>query len=167
MIPRLNRLSAALSGSPDRIDRSYRIFASPRAVRFTESEYGVPRGSAIHVVTETMRSIERHGYAVPFPIEVRFVAGDDSLLSPSYRRDTCYVSAHMFEGMEWEPYFASFRAIVKEAGGRPHWGKRHPETSETLADSYPEWDRFQAIRSRLDPQGRFTNAYVRRVLGVA
>lgn len=163
-IPRLNRLSAALSGAPDRIDKSYRIFASRRAVRFTESEYGVPREHAVHVVTETLRCIERERYDVPIPIEVRFVSADDSVLSPSYGRDTCYISAHMFEGMEWEPYFRSFRAIAYEVGGRPHWGKRHPETAESLSPRYPEWDRFRKLRSELDPQGTFENAYVRRVL---
>jgi L-gulonolactone oxidase len=71
----------------------------------------------------------------------------------------------MFEKMEWKPYFKSFQAIVREFGGRPHWGKRHFETAETLAPLYPEWDRFQSVRQRLDPEGMFANEHVRRVLG--
>ena len=38
------------------------------------------------------------------------------------------------------------------AGGRPHWGKRHFQTAATLRSRYPDWDRFQAVRERLDPQ---------------
>ena len=34
-----------------------------------------------------------------------------------------------------------------------------------LADRYPQWDRFQAVRDRLDPVRRFTNDYLDRVLG--
>jgi L-gulonolactone oxidase len=49
--------------------------------------------------------------------------------------------------------------------GRPHWGKRHFQTARTLAPRYPEWDRFLAVRSRLDPSGRFANAELERVLG--
>jgi L-gulonolactone oxidase len=49
--------------------------------------------------------------------------------------------------------------------GRPHWGKRHFQTASTLAPRYPDWDRFAAVRTRLDPGGRFANDYVRRVLG--
>ena len=50
-------------------------------------------------------------------------------------------------------------------GGRPHWGKMHFQTADDLRPRYAEWDRFQALRSRLDPEGRFSNAYLDRVLG--
>jgi L-gulonolactone oxidase len=166
LIPSLNRMSAALSGAPARIDRSYKIFASPRSVRFTESEYGIPRDRAANCLRTTLEMIEKNDYAVPIPLEVRFVAADDTCLSPSHQRDTCYVSAHMFEGMEWGPYFRSFRDIARDLEGRPHWGKRHEETAESLAPLYPEWERFQRLRTELDPDGTFANGYIRRVLGV-
>jgi FAD/FMN-containing dehydrogenase len=50
-------------------------------------------------------------------------------------------------------------------GGRPHWGKRHYLTSAELRQRYPEWETFQAVRERLDPDGVFANDYTRRVLG--
>jgi len=50
-------------------------------------------------------------------------------------------------------------------GGRPHWGKMHFQRAETLAERYPRWDEFQAVRRRLDPEGRFSNQYLERVLG--
>jgi hypothetical protein len=31
---------------------------------------------------------------------------------------------------------------------------------------YPEWDVFGALRDRLDPERRFANAHLDRVLGV-
>jgi FAD/FMN-containing dehydrogenase len=49
--------------------------------------------------------------------------------------------------------------------GRPHWGKRHFQTAETLRPRYPGWDAFQAVRVRLDPDGRFSSPYVKRLLG--
>jgi L-gulonolactone oxidase len=49
--------------------------------------------------------------------------------------------------------------------GRPHWGKMHFQRAETLAPRYPEWDAFQQVRTRMDPDGRFTNPYLERVLG--
>ena len=54
---------------------------------------------------------------------------------------------------------------MDELGGRPHWGKRHFQTAATLRARYPDWDRFQAVRARLDPSGRFANAWTDRVLG--
>ena len=50
-------------------------------------------------------------------------------------------------------------------GGRPHWGKLHFQTAETLAPRYPEWVAVPG-RARPDrPERVFTNAYLDRVLG--
>jgi L-gulonolactone oxidase len=164
-IPQLNRLLTRLAGRSERRESSAAIFASPRIVRFTEMEYGLPREQTLQAVRRVLEMIPRRGFAVPFPIEVRTVAGDDALLSTATGRDSGYVAVHMFEGMAWEPYFRAVAEIMEELGGRPHWGKRHFETAATLRSRYPGWDRFQAIRARLDPQGRFANAWSERVLG--
>jgi L-gulonolactone oxidase len=164
-IPQINRLVTRLAGSTVRVDRSDAIFASPRLVRFTEMEYALPREHTAEVVRRVLATIEERGFQVPFPIEVRLVAPDDAYLSPAHERPTGYVAVHMFEGMAWEPYFRAVEAIMDEYDGRPHWGKRHFQTAETLRPRYPEWDRFQAVRTRLDPDGRFVNAYAERVLG--
>jgi len=166
LIPTLNRLVTRAGGAGSRrLDRSYRIFASPRKVRFTEMEYAVPRERAVEAV-HTVRAIaEDQRFDVPFPIEVRFVAGDDALLSPAAGRDTCYIAVHMFNGMAWEGYFAEVEDALLALDGRPHWGKRHTQSAETLGPRYPDWERFQAVRARLDPGGRFANAYVQRTLG--
>jgi L-gulonolactone oxidase len=164
-IPQLNRLVTRLAGSSERINRSDRIFASPRLVRFTEMEYALPREHTADAVRSVMDLVEQRGFVVPFPIEVRTVADDDAFLSTATGRDSGYVAVHMYEGMEWEPYFRAVEEIMDELGGRPHWGKRHFQTAATLRGRYPGWDRFQAVRARLDPEGRFANAYVERVLG--
>jgi L-gulono-1,4-lactone dehydrogenase len=165
LIPRLNRMSARLSGGSERIDRSSRIFSSPRLVRFTETEYAIPRANAIEAVRAARRVVEKNEYDVPFPFEVRFVAPDDAFLSPSHTRETAYVAVHQFQGMQWEPFFRSVGSIMDEFDGRPHWGKRHFQTAETLRPRYPEWDAFQSARARLDPDGLFANEHVSRVLG--
>jgi L-gulonolactone oxidase len=86
-------------------------------------------------------------------------------LSPAHDRDTTYIAVHQLQGMAWEDYFRSVEAIMTEYGGRPHWGKRHFQTASTLAERYPHWHDFLAARARLDPDGRFRNAYLDRVLG--
>jgi len=164
-IPQLNRLVTRLAGSSERIDRSDRIFASPRSVRFTEMEYALAREHTPEAVRRVMALVPARGFAVPFPIEVRTVAADDAFLSTAAGRDSGYVAVHMYEGMEWEPYFRAVEAIMDELGGRPHWGKRHFQTAQTLRGRYPDWDRFQAVRARLDPEGRFANAWTDRILG--
>lgn len=165
LIPHLNRLLMRAAGSSRRVDRSYRVFASPRLFRFTEMEYAIPRARAAETLRAVLALVERRRLAVPMPIEMRFVAPDDAFLSPAAGRETCYLAVHMYAGMEWEPYFRAVAEIMDAAGGRPHSGKRHFQTAETLAGRYPDWDRFQAVRRRLDPEGVFANEYVRRVLG--
>jgi FAD-linked oxidoreductase len=165
-IPQINRLVTRLAGSSTRVDRSAEVFASPRLVRFTEMEYSLSRENTPQAVRRVLEMIERRGFAVPFPIEVRTVAGDEAYLSTAQGRDNGYVAVHMYRGMEWEPYFRAVEEIMNELGGRPHWGKRHFQTAATLRERYPDWDRFQAVRARLDPERRFANAWTERVLGV-
>jgi L-gulono-1,4-lactone dehydrogenase len=128
-------------------------------------EYAIPRRHAAEATRRVLDAAERAQPPVGFPIEVRFVAADDSWLSPAHDRDTAYIAVHQFQGMSWEGYFRSVESIMLEYGGRPHWGKRHFQTAETLAERYPRWQDFRALRARLDPDGRFRNLYLDRVLG--
>ncbi len=164
-IPRLSRLAAALASGGKTVDRSDRVFASERRVRFTEMEYGVPRQHGPEAARRVIEWVRTNRYPVFFPIEMRVAAGDDALLSPSHERDTTYIAVHQYRGMKWRPYFEAVEEIMRDYGGRPHWGKRHFQTAETLARLYPAWERFRAVRERLDPNRVFSNEYARRVLG--
>jgi FAD-linked oxidoreductase len=164
-IPSLSRFAAWLASGSTSTDRSDRIFANERRVRFTEMEYGVPREHGPEAARRVIEWIRSNRYPVFFPIEMRVTAGDDALLSPSHERDTAYIAVHQYRGMEWRPYFEAVEAIMNEYGGRPHWGKRHFQTEATLAERYPRWADFQAAREQLDPGHTFTNEYAERVLG--
>jgi FAD-linked oxidoreductase len=165
-IPRLNRFVTSAFSEMDRVDVGHRIFSSVRSVRFTESEWAVPRDAAASVVREILTEIENRKFHVNFPLEVRFVAPDeDSFLSPAWSRETAYIAAHMYQGMPYEPFLRAVQDVALAHDGRPHWGKRHFLTADVLASKYPNWDRFQSVRRALDVHGKFTNAHVRRVLG--
>ncbi|MFC4375114.1 D-arabinono-1,4-lactone oxidase [Nocardia halotolerans] len=162
-IPTIHR-AATLAGSNNRqVDRSYRVFATPRKVKFNEMEYAVPRAHSAAAVREILALGKRFG--TPMPIEVRWVAPDDAFLSPATGRDTCYIAVHQYQGMEWQPYLRACEAVFDAYDGRPHWGKHHFQTADTLRARYPDFDRFTAVRRRFDPTGVFANDYVRRVLG--
>jgi L-gulono-1,4-lactone dehydrogenase len=164
-IPALSRLAARLASGSRVTDRSDRIFANERRVRFTEMEYALPREHGPEAARGVIEWVRSNRYPVFFPIEMRVSAGDDALLSPAHGRDTAYVAVHQYRGMEWRPYFEAVEAIMDEYGGRPHWGKRHFQTAATLAPRYPAWARFQAARDELDPKRVFSNEYAERVLG--
>jgi L-gulonolactone oxidase len=71
----------------------------------------------------------------------------------------------MYQGTQYQQYFEAVEDIMDDYAGRPHWGKLHYQTAETLAPRYPQWDRFQQIRRRVDPNATFTNPYLDRTLG--
>jgi L-gulonolactone oxidase len=164
-IPALSRFAARLASGSTSTDRSDRIFANERRVRFTEMEYGVPREHGPDAVRRVVEWVRSSRYPVFFPIEMRVTAGDDALLSPSHERDTIYIAVHQYRGMGWRPYFEAVESIMSEYGGRPHWGKRHFQTATTLPERYPRWADFQAARDELDPDRVFTNEYAERILG--
>lgn len=164
-IPALSRLAASGAGVPRKLDHSFRVFASERWIRFTEMEYAVPRERAREAVEEVLAIASRPDLEVAFPIEVRFVAADDALLSPSYERDTAYIAVHQDRRSDWATYFTAVATALARFGGRPHWGKRHFLGADELRPLYPRFDDFIAARDRFDPLGLFANEYTDRVLG--
>jgi L-gulono-1,4-lactone dehydrogenase len=147
------------------VDRSYRVFASERRVRFTEMEYAIPREHGPEALRRVIDLVRERKLPIIFPIEYRVVAPDDALLSPAHERETTYIAVHQYRGAEWRPYFEAVEAIMDSYEGRPHWGKRHFQTAATLAPRYPRWEDFQRVRARLDPERVFANEYTERVLG--
>ena len=165
LIPAINRLLARLMSRVEHLDASNRVYANERRVLFTEMEYAIPRERAAEAVERVLALIERRRLPVGFPIELRVVAPDHAYLSTAFGRPTAYIAVHQYRGMEFETYFRAVERIMDEYGGRPHWGKRHYQSAHTLAPRYPEWERFQSVRRRFDPEGRFANDYTDRVLG--
>ncbi|QNS02970.1 D-arabinono-1,4-lactone oxidase [Streptomyces xanthii] len=164
-VPGIARTMSGLIGRYEQLDDSHRVFAHERRVRFTEMEYAIPRAHAVEALERVRALIADRRLPVLFPVELRFTAPDDAFLSTAHGRDTAYVAVHQIARAEYEAFFRAVEAIMDEYEGRPHWGKRHFQTAATLAPRYPGWRDFQAVRARLDPEGVFTNDYVRRVLG--
>ena len=161
------KLATALpsSGSRTYINDSYKIFASPRLVRFYEMEHALPAESVAPALREIRDMIERKGYLLNFPIEVRFTAPDDVPLSTAFDRTSGYIAVHVYKGMEYEPFFRDVENILRNYDARPHWGKVHHRDAEELASLYPRFNEFLSMRDRLDPQRTFANRYTDRVFG--
>lgn len=165
LIPRLSKALPS-TGRTEYVNRSYRVFTSPRFVHFYEMEYSLPRDAVVDALRQLMAWVNKSGLQLSFPVEVRFTKGDDIWLSTANGGERCYIACHVYQGMPYEQYFRGVEAIMDPLGGRPHWGKLHYQTAETLPAKYPQWDRFQSVRKRVDPEGRFTNEYLTRVLGL-
>jgi len=163
-IPQLNRLLAA-SGRRSYVERSDRVFTTPRHVHFVEMEYAIARHDLRAAMRRLVALVDSSGLRVGFPVEVRTSAGDDIPLSTASGRPTAYIAVHVYRGVVYEQYFRAVEAIMTGLGGRPHWGKLHFRDAASLAPAYPRWQAWHAARRRLDPGGVMANAYTDRVLG--
>ncbi|MDQ0892920.1 D-arabinono-1,4-lactone oxidase [Agromyces ramosus] len=154
-----------LTGDRDFADFSPAVFTTNRTVRFCEMEYAVPLAAVPDAFRDVRSLIERRGWRISFPLEVRAAASDENWLSTAYGRETGYVAVHRYFREDPTEYFSAVEAIMREHGGRPHWGKMHTQAAESLSAVYPRFADFQRVRDELDPERRFANPYLDRVLG--
>jgi FAD-linked oxidoreductase len=165
LVPLINRVAARSMAAGEYTDRSYRVFTSPRRVRFLEMEYAVPRAALPEAFAGLRRAAERHARAVTFPVEVRLAAADDIPLSTASGRDSAYLAVHVHHAQDPGPYFAAVEDVLAALDGRPHWGKLHSLDAARLRGRYPAFDAFTAVRDRVDPDRRFGTPHLERVLG--
>ncbi len=164
-IPRINGIAARALGERTFRDVPHRVFTSRRGVVFREMEYGLPREVGLDALREVRALIERRGWRISFPVEVRACPADDVPLSAAHDRETVYLAFHTNAGTDHRAYFGEVEQVLRSYDGRPHWGKLHQRSAEDLAPAYPRWQEFLDLRERLDPERVFTNPYLDRVLG--
>jgi len=92
------------------------------------------------------------------------------LLAPNYDRDVVFCDVHADPA---EPSSRAFlerleAAAIRDLSARPHWGKVFGADQGTVRGLYPKENvaAFLECKRRFDPEGVFSNAYTRRVLGV-
>ncbi|MGW3322024.1 D-arabinono-1,4-lactone oxidase [Streptomyces virginiae] len=164
-IPSIARVASRALSARTYTDIPYKVFTSPRRVRFVEMEYALPRGQVVEALRELRAMVDRSGLRISFPVEVRTAPADDITLSTASGRDTAYIAVHMYKNTPYHAYFTAAEAIFTAHGGRPHWGKVHTRDAGYFAEAYPRFGEFLALRDRLDPDRVFGNDYLRRVLG--
>jgi FAD-linked oxidoreductase len=158
-----HRLFSRLMPGPGRVRWSHEIFPSPRTIRFNEMEYGVAYKDGADVLREIVENIRKKKINTGFPIEFRSVKGDDIWLSPFSGRDSVTIAVHQYYKVDTARLFNECEAIFRRYQGRPHWGKRHTRTAHEFAAIYPEFERYGALRKKLDPDGKFLNAHLRGI----
>ncbi|KOG90409.1 FAD-linked oxidoreductase, partial [Streptomyces varsoviensis] len=149
-IPPVAKISSRALSARTYTDIPYKVFTSPRRVRFLEMEYALPREAAVAALRELRAMIERSRLRISFPVEVRTAPADDIPLSTAAGRDTAYLAMHQYRGTSHHAYFSAAEQIMTAHGGRPHWGKLHSRDAGYLAGVYPRFDEFRALRDRLD-----------------
>lgn len=154
------------------VGRSYEVMTSIRTTKFYEMEYCVDFEKAndavaiYHDINDfyAKRAPEGDRYFANFPGIVRATGGDEgTALSATLGRPSAYVGNHIFPdyGPGYEKYLQTMEEEFQRIGGRPHWGKLFYKNPAHL---YPRFHDFALLREELDPQGKFINPYLRRLL---
>ncbi len=162
----VSKLIAATVSESITIDQSNKLFATVRWIKFNEMEYNIPADKFSSVIKEMEAAFEKHQFKVPFPIECRWVKGDNIMISPASGRDSAYIAIHQYIGMEYLPYFNCMEEIFRKHGGRPHYGKMNSAKAEDFEQLYPNWGHFKAIRQAQDPDGLFLNEYLMNIFNI-
>ena len=163
-VPAINRVATRLASGRSYRAAAHDVFVSPRRVRFNEMEYAVPIEEGPHLVRDIRDLIDRKGWQISFPIEVRVAAADDVPLSTAYGRPTAYIAVHRFVRDTYREYFAGVEELASRVGGRPHWGKLHRLQAAQLAARYEHFEDFSRLVQELDPFGKFRSPYFDRLL---
>jgi len=128
--------------------------------RHQESEYAIPVERAAEAVRLVRKLIEDNHFKDFILVEVRFVAEDNIMLSPAYKRPVCYIGGYIFSNVHAYDFFLLFEAAMKKLDGKPHWGKHLALTTKEARQMYPLFDKFNDIRKDLDPRGIFANEFI-------
>lgn len=118
----------------------------------------------------------RHTYVHHFPICVRRILPDDTLISMTSRievsspeEDWYSVSVCCYDRRACIDAFPSFakvlaRGMKERFNARLHWGKLYPLEPHEIRGLYPKLPLFREIVHRVDPSGRFRNGWVASIL---
>jgi L-gulono-1,4-lactone dehydrogenase len=166
LVPTIHRIAQATSfPARQRVESQLHVLTMPVPPRHDEVEVSVDLADAPDALRAWWELAHRQPRAPDFVQELRFVAADDSALSPAHGRNSAYLGAYCTNPRSAAPYFRDFMALCRDLRGRPHWGKGFDHDAAELRLLYPQWSRFQELRRRCDPAGVFRGPWHDRVLG--
>lgn len=112
----------------------------------------------------------RGQYVHHYPICIRKVLGDDTLISMASGNEAWYalslVSYAAVDGRQGFLAVMQFltNAMARLFGARPHWGKHCPIDPTRVASLYPRLSEFREIAGQFDPQQNFSNLWIKRTV---
>jgi xylitol oxidase len=129
----------------------FRLGFTPSSGAELQSEYLVPRGSAVAAL-RAVAGLRDQVAPVLQISEIRTVAADDLWLSTAYQRDS--VALHftwIADGTAVAPVVSAVEEALEPFAARPHWGKVFSTSPRVVAGLYQRSADFTALTQRFDP----------------
>lgn len=154
-------ITAASITNVKKVYHSHKVYATQRLVKFHEMEYNIPVETYKDVFKDVKKIVNSRKFNIHFPIENRWVKGDDVFMSPAYGRDSAYIACHVYNKKESASYFKALEEVFRAYDGRPHWGKMNTISPQDVQTMYPKFDAFLMLRKEHDPENIFVNTYLK------
>jgi xylitol oxidase len=142
----------------------FRLEFTPSAGDELQSEYVVAREHAVAALA-AVHEIRDRVAAVLHISELRTIAADELWLSPSYQQDSLAIHfTWVKDPVAVAPVMAEVERRLAPWRPRPHWGKLFATPPADLRERYPRFNDFADLVRRLDPTGKFRNAWLDALL---
>lgn len=142
----------------------FKMGFKPSTGKELQSEYFVPIENAY----DAMMAIEKLNEKITpllFITEIRTVKADLLWMSPCYKQDC--VAFHFTWKQEIEAVNAVLPLLEAQLSpfkARPHWAKVFTLSPKILQSHYAKLSAFKALVSESDPNGKFRNDFLQRIL---
>jgi xylitol oxidase len=142
----------------------FRREAVPASGAEIQTEYMVARSDAVAAI-KAVRAIAPLIQPHLLTSEVRSAAADDLWMSTAYGVDTiCIHFSMVLDQAVVDGLLPRLEEALAPFNPRPHWGKVFAAPASVIQGRYPRYDDFRQLADRLDPKGKFRNAYLERHL---
>jgi FAD/FMN-containing dehydrogenase len=160
-------LGGAYAQRFERICKGPVAFLTPSPPVHRETEWAFDYADARSLLRTYRALVLGSGHTYNFVQEIRVTGADPYWLSPSYGRDSIWLSLYNIDrSQRWDDQLTRFEGWARDRGGRPHWGKEAAFDPAYTRAQFERFDDFLALRASYDPEGRFLNAWLARVLGL-
>jgi hypothetical protein len=130
-----------------------------------ELEYGVSFDKYRACLHEILEMLHKQRFVCV--VEVRFAPNQSkALLGPGVGRRSCFIKLAPSLSSDQTEVFAAAESIFLKYGGQLHLGKATGLDGSHLREMYGErFEKFQTIIREQDSEGKFLNAFARRMFG--
>lgn len=139
----------------------FKMGFTPSSGKELQSEYFVPRDMAVEALL-AIEKLKDRIYPHLEISEIRTIASDNFWLSPCYQKDC--VAFHF----TWKQHLDEVSKLLPQIEAElspydvvPHWGKLFTIKPDILHQRYKRMDDFLALAGKYDPDGKFSNAYLK------
>jgi hypothetical protein len=170
LLPKVSSMTHSLKIGTNLVLESNEAFNRTIYHLHQELEFAVPFEETIEACRRFKALYEKmYTEGLPYALfEVRFTpAGHDrTLIGAGRERRSTWIDLVCNDSAGFEKYYAAAEDLIKTNGARPHLGKYCESLDKSdLERMHQEYfTKFQQLMAEHDPEGKFSNAFTRRML---